>query len=115
MAQQNPAIMVAITLAMIFTAAEQANAQQFGSVEEGRKLAREVCTECHAVGDGTRSPDPNASTFEDIANTPGMTSAVLAEALPTAHRHVPLMPNFVIAGNARHDIIAYILSLKKSR
>ena len=104
-------LVIAIALVMIVTAGERAKAQQFGSVDEGRQLAHDTCAECHAMENGARSPNANAPTFEDIANTPGMTSAALTVALQTTHRH---MPNFVIKGNAREDIIAYILSLKGS-
>ena len=41
-----------------------------------------------------------------------MTSVALTVALQTAHGK---MPNFVLKGSAREDIIAYILSLKESR
>ncbi len=103
----------AITTAMLCMIAENASAQQFGDVEEGRQLARENCAECHAIDNGTgASVNPNAPTFKDLAKTPGMTSAALTVALQTAHRN---MPNFVMKGNARQDIIAYILSLKEKR
>ena len=86
---------------------------RIGSVQEGRRLAREVCAECHAIDNaGGGSTDPNAPTFKVIANTPGMTSAALTSAgLQTTHM---TMPNFVMKGDASQDIIAYILSLKES-
>jgi mono/diheme cytochrome c family protein len=106
-----PAARVVIA-AMICVAAGSANAQQIGSVQEGRRLAREVCAECHAIdnADGG-STNPDAPTFKVIANTPGMTSAALTVALQTTHR---TMPNLVIKGDASQNIIAYILSLKES-
>jgi mono/diheme cytochrome c family protein len=100
-----------IIAATICVMAGSANAQQIGSVPEGRQLAREVCAECHAIdkaADG--STNPNAPTFKVIANTPGMTSAALTVALQTTH---VTMPNFVIKGDALQNIIAYILSLKE--
>ena len=102
----------AVIAAMICVAAGSANGQQIGSVQEGRRLAREVCAECHAIdnADGGLT-NPDAPTFKVIANTPGMTSAALTVALQTTHR---TMPNFVIKGNASQNIIAHILSLKES-
>jgi mono/diheme cytochrome c family protein len=38
-----------ILAATICVMAGSANAQQIGSVQEGRQLAREVCAECHAI------------------------------------------------------------------
>ena len=101
-----------IIAAMICVVAGSANAQQIGSVQEGRRLAREVCAECHAIDNAAGgSTNPNAPTFKDIANTPGMTSAALTVALQTTQR---TMPNFVMTGDASQSIIAYILSLKES-
>ena len=101
----------AIGTLMLCVIAENAGAQQFGDAEEGRQLARENCAECHAI-DSSPSANPNAPTFKDLATTPGMTSAALTVALQTAHSK---MPNFVLKGSAREDIIAYILSLKEDR
>jgi hypothetical protein len=58
-----------------------------------------------------RSPNPNAPTFEAIANTPGMTSMALAAAFQTSHRS---MPNIVLEGDDMANVIAYVLSLKGS-
>jgi mono/diheme cytochrome c family protein len=97
--------------AAICVVAGTANAQQIGSVQEGRQLAREVCAECHAIDNAADgATNPNAPTFKVIANTPGMTSAALTVALQTTH---VTMPNFVIKGDALQNIIAYILSLKE--
>ena len=101
-----------IIVAMICAVAGSANAQEIGSVQEGRQLAREVCAECHAIDNAAGgSANSNAPTFKVIANTPGMTSAALTVALQAPHR---TMPNLVIKGNAAQNIIAYILSLKES-
>ena len=103
----------AITTAMLCVMVENAGAQQFGDAEGGRQLARENCAECHAIDNGIgASANPNAPTFKVLATTPGMTSAALTVALQTAHSK---MPNFVLKGSAREDIIAYILSLKRDR
>ncbi len=62
---------------------------------------------------GINSP-PNhlAPSFQDIANTPGMTGISLAVILHSVHEN---MPNFVLTPNERDNIIAYILSLKHER
>ena len=87
-----------------------ANAQESGSISEGRRLAEEVCSECHKIDESGHSRNPDAPAFEDIANTPGMTSTALTVALQTPHSS---MPNLIIKGRNAQNIIAYILSLKK--
>ncbi len=101
-----------IIAAMIWATASGAQAAQVGSVQQGLRLARETCAQCHLVDKVTgRSTDANAPTFETIAKTPGLTSAALAAALQTSHR---TMPNVVLKGADINDIVAYILSLKES-
>jgi mono/diheme cytochrome c family protein len=101
-------ISMAAALCLITATAE---AQQIGSARQGHRLARTVCAQCHAVDEQPRPwTNPNAPSFEAIANIPGMTSAALSVALQTSHRS---MPNFVIKGQEAQNIIAYILSLKR--
>jgi hypothetical protein len=93
-----------IIAATICVMAGSANAQQIGSVQEGRQLAREVCAECHAIDNAADgSTNPNAPTFKVIANTPGMTSAALTVALQTTHR-------ILIIDLAKISAFPYVLS-----
>jgi cytochrome c len=95
----------------ILAVAGGARAQQTGNAEKGLALARDACSECHAVvKTESRSPNANAPTFEAIANTPGMTSMALSAALQTSHR---TMPNVVLKGDDMANAIAYILCLKE--
>jgi mono/diheme cytochrome c family protein len=99
--------LAALTVAATFGAtAGLACAQEAGSVQEGLKLAREVCSECHLV---VKSPglstNPDAPTFAAIA----VTRTALFAMLQTSHKK---MPNLVIKGDDAQNIIAYILSLK---
>ena len=86
-------------------------AQEVGNPNQGLKIARAVCAECHLVDKVPgRSSNAAAPTFEDIANIPGMSSAALAAALRTSHE---TMPNVIIRGSDLSDVIAYILSLNE--
>ncbi|HLH96392.1 MAG TPA: cytochrome c [Xanthobacteraceae bacterium] len=86
-------------------------AQEFGDRQKGRALARQVCAECHAVGNRRlRSPNTQSPTFAAIAATPGMTATALNVFLHTSHRN---MPNIILSADQTSDIAAYILSLKK--
>ncbi len=87
-----------------------ASAQVTGSVTAGYDLAREVCATCHAVDDGmTVSPNPDAPSFEETANKPGITALALTVWFKTPH---PTMPNFIFSEGENDDLTAYILSLK---
>jgi len=85
-------------------------AAQVGSVERGYLLARQMCAECHLLGEEAGSSNnENAPTFKEIADTPGMTGAALRAAWHTSHNN---MPNLIIAGEDADSLAAYILSLK---
>ena len=87
-------------------------AQAIGSPQQGFRLARAQCAECHLVDKVPgRSPNADAPTFERIANISGMTSAALTAALRTSHE---TMPNVIIKGGDVNDLVAYILSLKNN-
>jgi mono/diheme cytochrome c family protein len=86
-------------------------AAQVGSVEEGHRFARELCSQCHLLGEETgRSTYEQATPFREVAKTPGMTSAALKLILVTPHRH---MPALAIRGQEADSIVAYIMSLKR--
>jgi mono/diheme cytochrome c family protein len=88
-------------------------AQEVGNPDQGLRIARAVCAECHLVDKVPgQSPNLDAPTFEHIANIPGMTGAALTAALRTSHE---TMPNVIIKGSDLSDVIAYVLSLRKNR
>jgi mono/diheme cytochrome c family protein len=67
--------------------ATAATAQEFGSVDEGRRFAHEACAQCHGVEKKEYSTNPQAPAFGDIANIPGMTSTALNIALTAPYFH----------------------------
>ena len=96
--------------AAILAISGSGHAAQVGSAQQGLRLARAICSECHlVVKEAGRSNDPAAPTFVAIANTPGLTAATLASALQTSHK---AMPNIVLRDDDLSDIIAHILSLR---
>lgn len=97
-------VSVASTIALVAAARAQ-------DLQQGRRLAFEVCASCHAVLAGqVLSPAPEAPSFEEIAATPGMTAAALNFWL-TAHDH-PSMPRIKLSRDEVRDVSAYILDLK---
>jgi len=83
---------------------------QSGERAAGRRLATELCGDCHQV----RPPFPlfyrYPPTFEEIAKLPSTTRLSLKVFLQSNHT---IMPNFIISKSNADDIIAYILSLKR--
>ena len=83
---------------------------QSGERAAGRRLASELCSDCHQV----RPPFPNfyryPPTFQEIAKLPSTTRLSLKVFLQSNHT---IMPNFIVSKSDADDIIAYILSLKR--
>lgn len=86
-------------------------AEESGNVRDGLRFAQTVCAECHAVRDGERaSPNAQAPTFTNVANSPGMNAMALEVWFQTPH---PTMPNLKFSNQESDNVIAYILSLRK--
>jgi hypothetical protein len=90
---------VSLVLGLTFTVGDL-QAQEMGSPDQGLRIARALCAECHLVDKlPGQSPNLIAPTFEHIANIPEMISAALA-ALRTSHES---MPNVIIKGSVEHE------------
>lgn len=83
---------------------------QSGERAAGRRLATELCGDCHQA----RPPFPllyrYPPTFEDIAKLPSTTRLSLKVFLRSSHKQ---MPNFIVSKSDTDHIIEYILSLKR--
>lgn len=85
-------------------------AQEIGDKDKGLAYARKNCTECHEVEKEKRvSPFSDVPSFQDAADSEGMSHRALAVWLKSSH---PNMPNFIIPADDIDDIIAYIMSLR---
>jgi mono/diheme cytochrome c family protein len=85
-------------------------AAQDADIQAGAAYAAEICAACHAVGaEDLNSPLPEATPFQTVADTPGMTEMALAVWLQSSH---PTMPNIVLEQDDMRNVIAYIRSLK---
>ena len=100
------------TIAIVVAGSRAALAQDVGHAGAGLALARQICSQCHAV-ERTQplSPNPAAPRFETIANVRGMTGTALIAALHTPH---PTMPNVMLNAGELSDVVAYFLSLKRA-
>jgi mono/diheme cytochrome c family protein len=101
---------VFITVLIATLALSTAALAQSGERAAGRRLATELCGDCHEV----RPPFPAfyryPPTFEEIAKRPSTTRLALKVFLQSNHT---IMPNFIVSKSDADDIIAYILSLKR--
>ena len=114
MAEIARALLLASSIAVLapLLASGQMRAQPMDQPRQGLVLARQICSQCHAVEAGLLgSPNPAAPRFEDIANIPGMTAAAISATLHTSHR---TMPNVMLDSDQTGAIIAYLLSLKRA-
>ncbi|HUW73329.1 MAG TPA: c-type cytochrome [Methyloceanibacter sp.] len=85
-------------------------AAQEADIAAGKAYAEQVCAACHAVQAGDlESPLFEATPFQTVADTPGMTELALSVWLQSSH---PTMPNIVLEQDDMRNVIAYIRSLK---
>jgi mono/diheme cytochrome c family protein len=83
---------------------------QEADVAAGKAYAEEICATCHAVQPAEMdSPLFEATPFQEVADTPGMTELALSVWLQSSH---PTMPNIVLEQDDMRNVIAYIRSLE---
>ena len=91
-------------------APSEAAAPAGDAVYRGAAIARQVCAQCHDIGDGsTPAIYSQAPTFKSVADNPETTAEGLAQWLKSSH---PSMPHYVFPENEVADLVAYTLSLK---
>jgi mono/diheme cytochrome c family protein len=83
---------------------------QPGEKAAGRRLATELCGDCHQVRPLFPLLHRSPPSFEDIARLPSTTRLSLKVFLQSSHKQ---MPNFIISKSDTDDIIDYIISLKR--
>jgi mono/diheme cytochrome c family protein len=97
------------TVALLLLPATVA-AQELGNSGPGQAYAESVCAECHDVeAAGGFSPNPDAPSFQSVADTPGMSPRALTVWMQTSH---PTMPDFILKPEDLDNVIAYIMSLR---
>ena len=100
----------AITLALCLAPAPVL-AVETATPQQGLAFARERCSFCHGVEYGDEfSPNVLAPTFEQIADTPGMTQTALSVALRSTHQ---MMPDLILSSEEIAAIGAYLETLRQ--
>lgn len=81
------------------------------SAQRGLTVAQARCASCHALTPNESSPNPEAPSFDDVANREGLTADTLRGYLRDAHNYPDAM-NFRIGRRDVRDLSAYIVTLK---
>jgi mono/diheme cytochrome c family protein len=81
-------------------------------VEYGKKLARNLCSNCHLVGTGEQQQaNADVPSFPEIANKEGQTAgSIMAHIVLPKHP----MPTIPLTQIELADLVAYILTLRES-
>jgi len=84
------------------------------NLADGQTYASRACAQCHDVTSRTSQPFATlgAPDFYAIANARTTSAIGLNAFLMTPH---PTMPNLIIEAEDRHNVIAYILSLRRTK
>ena len=77
-------------------------------LDNGQRLARRWCVECHDVGANTGKAT-HVISFAAIAQRPGITPQMIASFLLMPHA---TMPNLPLTGKDAQDIAAFIMQMK---
>ena len=83
-----------------------------GDKDKGHAYAQKFCTDCHAVEKDENLLLGDIPTFQEVADSDGMSPRALGVWLRTSH---PNMPDFIIAPDDMDNVIAYIMSLRAPR
>ncbi len=87
--------------------------EEIGDPDAGYEIAGEVCSDCHAIEpqEGI-SPIGAATSFQIVAEIPGMNERALIAWMTSSH---PTMPNLMLEPGELKDVIAYIESLETGK
>ena len=75
-------------------------------------LVQAVCGDCHGVEPPFLSPNPEAPSFEAIANSAGLTGESLTAWLIDAHNYPELM-EFELSEEEAREVAAYMVTLQR--
>jgi mono/diheme cytochrome c family protein len=103
---QYPPLLYLYAVLALFGGVGEAAAQ---NAENGRRLAEQWCSECHAIDPAAAKPGKTIS-FAAIAAKQTVTTEMITSFLPLPHATMPNMP---LSRSDIQDIAAYIMSMKK--
>lgn len=113
-----PATAAVLALAAAVTALGAPPRAPAGSPEltpaerRGQAIAQRRCSACHAVSRNGVSSNPEAPSFEDIANRSGLAPPTLRQFLRDSH-NFPAVMNFRLEDEQVDDLSEYVLTLQR--
>lgn len=106
-------LLLSLALAgMVVSPARAEDQNHAGDAAAGHRLATGWCSNCHGGDPRASEPAMGAPSFAEIANQRSTTAYRLRTFLRSSHT---TMPNFVIKPAEIDDLVAYILSLRRTR
>lgn len=93
------------------SAAIEKPAQLSPLAAQGRVLAQESCSGCHAIDNAIASPNSNAPLFPVIVNQEGVSAETLSYWLRGAHNY-PSEMDFYLDAQKVDALVAYMLTLQ---
>jgi mono/diheme cytochrome c family protein len=82
---------------------------ELGDKDKGHAYAQKFCTTCHAIEKDEQLLVGDVPSFQDVADSEGMSPRALGVWLRSSH---PNMPDFIIPPDDIDNIVAYIMSLR---
>lgn len=105
-------ILAVMAMVAALSAPVAAWAQSMADPVAGRKLALEVCAQCHFVAETQPViPRSDAPPFAEVVADPAVTELSLRVFLRTPHQN---MPNLQLSEKETDDVIAFILGLRNT-
>ena len=101
-----------LTILALLSPASPAVAVELGNAAAGLEYAQKVCADCHAVEPDTAMLFSQVPSFQEVADTTGMTPRALVVWLTTSH---PNMPDIILAPDDMDNVVAYIMSLRTKK
>ncbi|WP_373090192.1 cytochrome c [Sneathiella sp.] len=107
-----PAVIIALSANMLTLTLAYAEESRQGRILEGKALARQFCSRCHAVTPGEESPFSEAPPFQEIVGRWPLSylEEALAEGISVGH---DAMPEFRLKPREIDNFLVYLSSLPK--
>ncbi|MEO0688847.1 MAG: hypothetical protein AAFY51_00975 [Pseudomonadota bacterium] len=107
-------VWISLPLAALAVSACQPLASTSSASQKPRvpTLVQGVCGDCHAVQRPFQSPNPDAPSFEAIANSAGLTEETLSAWLLDAHNY-PEQMDFELSEAEAREVADYLVTLQR--
>jgi mono/diheme cytochrome c family protein len=112
-------LMISLLLIALFSGLRPATSTAASSGDDisgrearGLALAKSRCSGCHSVVSNGTSPNPEAPSFEDVANRAGVTRGTMRRFLSDSHNY-PAAMGFKLKAPQVAELSDYMLTLQR--